>query len=219
MIVVVVPAYNEEKNIGRVVRGLFENGYKDVVVVDDGSADKTYGTALEAGAKVLRHAVNRGQGAALQTGNDFAVQKGARIVVHFDADGQFNPADIGDALKLMRENEYDVILGSRFLDNRSKMPWFKKKIILPVARVINHVLTGVKLTDAHNGFRVLSRNALEKIDITQDGMAHNSEIVYKIKKYNLKCIEHPVEVQYFKFGQGVGGGLKTIFNLLFSVFH
>ncbi|MBU0546057.1 glycosyltransferase family 2 protein [Patescibacteria group bacterium] len=219
MIVVVVPAYNEEKNIGRVVRGLFENGYKDVVVVDDGSADKTYGTALEAGAKVLRHAVNRGQGAALQTGNDFAVQKGARIVVHFDADGQFNPADIGDALKLMRENEYDVILGSRFLDNRSKMPWFKKKIILPVARVINHVLTGVKLTDAHNGFRVLSRNALEKIDITQDGMAHNSEIVYKIKKYNLKCIEHPVEDQYFKFGQGVGGGLKTIFNLLFSVFH
>jgi len=219
MIFVVVPAYNEETRIGRVVRGLFEHGYSNVVVVDDGSEDKTCEVAREAGAKVLRHDVNRGQGAALQTGNEFSIASGALIVVHFDADGQFNPADINDAVKLLENRQVDVVLGSRFLDSRSRIPWFKKRIIFPIARIINHILTGVKLTDAHNGFRVLNREALEKIEITQDGMAHNSEIVYKINKYNLKWTEHPVEVRYFEFGQGIGGGLKTIFNVLFSVFH
>jgi glycosyltransferase involved in cell wall biosynthesis len=216
MIVVVVPAYNEEKQIGRVIRGLFEHGYGNVVVVDDGSTDATVQMAREAGANVVRHALNRGQGAALQTGNQWALARGAEIIVHFDADGQFNPADIAGAVRLLRESSLDVVLGSRFLDNRSKIPGLKKYLILPAARIVNRLITGVWLSDAHNGFRLLSRKTAQTITILQDGMAHNSEIVAKIKKNSLKFREYPVEVVYLEYGQGIGGGLKVLSDIFFS---
>lgn len=216
MIAVVVPAYNEEKQIGRVIRGLFEHGYDKVIVVNDGSTDQTGPTAKEAGATVLNHVLNRGQGAALQTGNQYAVNIGAEIVVHFDADGQFNPADIAGAVRLLREESLDAVLGSRFLDNRSKIPFLKKYIIFPVARFVNFIMTGVWLSDVHNGFRLLSKSAIERIHITQDGMAHNSEIVAKIRRKNLKYKEYPVEVYYHEFGQGVSGGFRVFIDLLLS---
>ncbi len=225
MIFVIVPAYNEEKSIGRVLRGFFETQFKDeslknmkVVVVDDGSVDNTVQIASQAGATVLRHEINRGQGAALQTGNQYALEQGASIVVHFDADGQFNPVDIESGLMTMKNKGVDVVLGSRFLDNRSKMPWSKKYLLLPISRFVNRLLTGLKLTDAHNGFRILSRKALQKINISQDRMAHNSEIVKQIKQHNLLFAEHPVEVVYTEYGQGVGGGLKILQDLLAAKF-
>ncbi len=218
MLFVVVPAYNEEKNIGRVLGGLFSHGHKNVVVVDDGSSDNTSEAARLAGAVVLQHEVNRGQGAALQTGNDYALQNGASNVVHFDADGQFNPADIEVALGAMQANGADVLLGSRFLDSRSAIPWTKKYIVLPISRFINRLLTGLKLTDVHNGFRILSRRALEKINISQDRMAHNSEIIKQIKQHKLNFIEHPVEVKYFRYGQGLNGGIKILQDILAAKF-
>ena len=136
---VIIPAYNEAKSIGRVIRGLFEQGWKEVVVVDDGSADNTAVVAKEAGAMVFRHLVNRGQGAALQTGDDFALKSGAQWVAHFDGDDQFNPADIGPALEKLKTSHADVLLGSRFLDNRSRLPPLKKFIILPLARLVNYL--------------------------------------------------------------------------------
>jgi len=214
MLFIIIPAYNEAKNIGRVISGLFSQGLQNIVVVDDGSTDQTVQIAESAGAVVLRHEVNRGQGASLQTGNDYALAHGASAVVHFDADGQFNPADIAKALEVMKEKNVDVILGSRFLDNRSQMPWTKKYLILPTARLINHFLTGLKLTDVHNGFRILSRTALEAINISQDRMAHNSEIISQIKQKKLSYLEYPVEVTYNEYGQGVGGGLKIIWEVL-----
>lgn len=231
MIFVIVPAHNEEKSIGRVIGGLFKaqitqikNGLTQisgtgrseikVVVVDDGSSDNTAQVALEAGAIVLRHEVNRGQGAALQTGNEYALARGAEIVVHFDADGQFNPADISGALKALAAAKADILLGSRFLDNRSSMPWTKRYLVLPISRFINKLLTGLRLSDVHNGFRVLTRRALEKLHISQDRMAHNSEIVQQIKKHNLSFIEHPVEVKYFEYGQGISGGFKILLEIL-----
>jgi polyprenyl-phospho-N-acetylgalactosaminyl synthase len=225
MLFIIVPAYNEAKNIGRVISGLFEtriiqtdSGVTQVrvVVVDDGSTDNTTEIATRAGAIVLRHEINRGQGAALQTGNEYAIKNGASFVVHFDADGQFNPADIADALAVMKNKNAEALLGSRFLDNRSQMPWTKKYIILPVARMANRFLTGLKLTDAHNGFRILSRRALQKINIFQDRMAHNSEIIKQIKTHNLAFVEHPVQVKYFEYGQGVGDGLKIILEILYG---
>lgn len=210
MIFVVVPAYNEEKNIGRVVRDLIQYGYANVVVVDDGSSDKTGAEARSAGATVLRHPLNRGQGAALQTGDDYVLSRGATAVVHFDADGQFDPSDIAPALKLLQDKQLDVVLGSRFLDKRSRIPFFKKYIVFPAGRLINFFLTGLRLSDVHNGFRVLSRRALEQIRITQDGMAHNSEIIAQIKKKNLAFAEQPVVVYYYEYGQGLGGGLKIL---------
>jgi glycosyltransferase involved in cell wall biosynthesis len=213
---IVVPAYNEEKNIGRVIRGLFEHGYNEIVVVDDGSTDHTAETAEAAGAAVVRHKTNRGQGAALRTGNEYALSRGADMVAHFDADGQFNPADIAPAVKLILEGKADIVLGSRFLDNRSKLPWSKRYIILPVSRWINYLLTGIKLTDVHNGFRVLNRRALENIKTTQNGMAHNTEIVAQIKQKDLKFAEAPVEITYSEYGQGIVAGFKILRDLFFS---
>ncbi len=216
MVYIIVPAYNEAKNIGRVLRGLFEHGYVNVVVVDDGSTDNTAELAFAAGATVLRHVINRGQGAALQTGNEYAYQAGAAAVAHFDADGQFDPADIAGAIELLKTKQLDVVLGSRFLDSRSSIPWFKRYILLPVSRWINYVFTGLKLTDAHNGFRAFSGLALRKIAITHDRMAHNSEIVAKIKANNLRFEEYPVAVAYFERGQGIGEGFRIIRDLLFD---
>lgn len=225
MIFVVVPAYNEEKNIGRVVRGLFgvehglariDGGYAriKVVVVDDGSNDNTSEEARRAGAEVIRHELNRGQGAALQTGDEYALKNGAEIVVHFDADGQFNPLDIAPAVAKIKSGECEAVFGSRFLDNRSKIPFFKRYFVFPTGRLINNFLIGARLTDVHNGFRALSRRALEKIKITQDGMAHNTEITARVKKSGLKFLECPTEVVYSEYGQGIGGGLKILWDLI-----
>ncbi|EKD42971.1 MAG: hypothetical protein ACD_72C00515G0001, partial [uncultured bacterium] len=197
---------------------LFEHGYENIVVVDDGSQDDTAVVANKTGAIVLSHAVNRGQGAALQTGNEFALKKGAEIIVHFDSDDQFNPADINSGIDFLRQKELDIVFGSRFLDNRSQIPFFKKYFILPISRFINNSITGLKLTDVHNGFRVLTKKAAEKIIITQDAMAHNSQIPQLVKKFNLKYGEHPVEVRYFESGQGIAGGFKIIFDLIFEKF-
>lgn len=214
MIFVVIPAFNEQKKIGRVIRDLFEHGYTNLVVVDDGSADDTFVQAQSAGAIVLRHQVNRGQGASLQTGNEYALNAGAKVIVHFDADGQFNPKDIIGAIDLLNSHNLDAVLGSRFLDKRSDIPFFKKFFILPISRLINNFVTGLKLSDVHNGFRVLSATAAQKIKITQDGMAHNSQIPKLIKEHKLSYQEYPVEVFYEENGQGIGGGFKILYDLL-----
>jgi glycosyltransferase involved in cell wall biosynthesis len=168
---------------------------------------------------VLRHRINRGQGAALQTGDEYALQSGANIVVHFDADGQFNPADIAGALKLLEQKNVAVVLGSRFIDGRSKLPWTKEHVLFPITRTLNRFFTGLTLTDGQNGFRVLSRTALEKLTITHDGMAHNSEIIKQIKELALTYVEYPVEVVYHRYGQGLGGGLKIVGTMLLRFFY
>ncbi len=216
MLFVIVPAYNEEKRIGRVISGLFEHGYNNVVVVDDGSVDNTSKEARLLGATVLTHPVNRGQGAALQTGHEFVFARGAEVVVHFDGDGQFNPEDIAPAVELVRSGECDVILGSKLMDDRSKIPWTKRHIIIPIARFLNRLFTGAKLSDVHNGFRVLNRKAVEKIEIRNSGMAHNTEIVRKIRESGLKFKELPVEVTYHEYGLGPRGGIQIVYDLFVS---
>lgn len=229
MLFIVVPAYNEAKIIGSVLNGLIaiqddvaqidrELTPIRIVLVDDGSDDDTFSEARSCGVIVLRHAVNRGQGAALQTGNEYALTHGADLVVHFDADGQFDPADIVTALGQMKKDGLDVVLGSRFLDRRSSIPVTKRMIVLPVSRIVNFLYSGLWLTDVHNGFRILSRNALLKIRITQDGMAHNSEIVRQICEQQLRFAEVPVKVVYSEYGQGIKGGMRILSDLFFRMF-
>lgn len=217
VIYIIIPAYNEEASIGPLVRDIFslDDGMR-VIVVDDGSSDRTGELAKEAGATVLSHLVNRGQGAALKTGTDDALRQGAEIIVHFDADGQFDPRDIGRLVEPVRKGEVEVALGSRFLDKATvgAVPWSKRWVILPIARLVNFLFTGLWLTDAHNGFRALSRRAAELIEITQDRMAHNSEIVAQIKKHRLPFREVPVAVHYREYGQGAAGGLAIVKDLL-----
>ena len=194
MILAIVPAYNEEKTIGPVVEGLFQQ-VDDVVVVDDGSLDRTAAVARAAGATVLVHAVNRGQGAALRTGIAYALQEGADTVVTFDADGQHRAADLPRLLEPVLSGKVDIALGSRFLSKRSRMP-LARRVVLRAGVVVQWVLYGIKLTDAHNGLRAMSRRAAEAIRIDADRMEHASEIVEEVKRHRLRYREVPVTILY-----------------------
>lgn len=214
-IFIVIPAYNEEKNIGSVVSSLKDTfPENEVVVVDDGSSDNTRKKAGDAGAVVLRHIINKGQGAALQTGNEFAIKKGAEIIVHFDGDGQHKIDDIEKLIKPILTQEAQIVLGSRFLEEKSNIPFTKRYLILKPALFVNYFFTGIKLTDAHNGLRAMTGEAAKKIKITQNAMAHNTEIISEVKRNNLKYTEVPVEIIYNEYGQGFLGGIKILKDLV-----
>jgi len=201
----IIPAFNEEKTIGEVVKKV-KTLVDNIVVVDDGSSDKTAEIAAVSGAVVLRHPLNRGQGAALETGNQYALAHGAEVVFHFDADGQFSVEDIPAVLEPIIKGEADAVLGSRFLGKESNMPAFKKKVIMPLAHLVNRFLLGVELSDPQCGFRALTSSAWRKVSIKQDGMAHASEILSKMLKNKIKIKEVPVKVIYQRAGQGLFGG-------------
>lgn len=214
---IIIPAYNEEKNLIKVIKNLVaEYPEAKIVVVDDGSTDDTAEIAQKAGATILRHLINRGQGAALATGTEYALAQGAGIIVHFDADGQFEARDVAVLVEPIKSGRVEMVLGSRFLNSANHIPFSKKYLILPLARAVNFLFTGLWLSDAHNGLRAMSRNAAENIKIEQDRMAHNSEIIAQVKKNNLKFIEMPVAVKYHRYGQGFLGGLKIIKDLIFQ---
>ncbi|OGY89713.1 MAG: hypothetical protein A2927_00145 [Candidatus Komeilibacteria bacterium RIFCSPLOWO2_01_FULL_45_10] len=214
---IIIPCYNDAAFLERVINSV--KPYGQVVVVDDGSTDNSREIAQSAQAIVLKHRLNRGQGAALETGDLYALREGAEIVVHFDADGQHQAAEIPRLIEPILKGEANVVFGSRFLKSDDFTPFLKKWLILKPAILFQNLLLGVKLTDAHNGFRALSRKALELIRITQDGMAHASEIVEKVKLNGLKYREVPVTVLYNDFGQGFGGGLKILADWLFGKFN
>lgn len=216
MLLAVVPAHNEGEHIGSVVRDLF-NHLDRVVVVDDDSEDNTAAEAQAAGATVLRHELNRGQGAALQTGHEYGLKIGADYVLHFDGDGQFKAEEVGPALAKLKESGADILFGSRFLGRPSNLPWLKKYFLFPLGRLF-HKFSRLELSDVHNGFRILTRRALEKITITQDRMAHATEIPLLAKKHNLRYIEFPVTVVYREYGQGIRGGIKIIKDLFIGRF-
>ncbi len=216
---VVIAAYNEEKKIFEVVSNLKKDSYKNIIVVDDGSKDKTFEQASVSKAKVLRHIINRGQGAALKTGIDFALENKADIIVTFDADGQHRVEDIPKLVQPILNNRVDVTLGSRFLNNDSNVPLIRK-VFLKGGALIFRLFYGIKLTDSHNGFRALSRVAAQKINITQDRMEHASEIVEEITKQKLSYVEIPVNIKYTDYSLQHGQKNSNAFKILFKmIFH
>lgn len=215
MKIAIVPAHNEAKEIASVVIGLLPF-VDEVVVVDDGSTDTTMIAAKQAGAVLIRHDLNRGQGAALETGHEYARQKGADIVIHFDADGQFDPMDIERGVMMLNEKKVDIILGSRFLDKKSNLPWVKRHIILPFGQLVDRMFGGARLTDAHNGFRIFNARALSVLRLEQNRMAHATEIPQLIKQHGLRYAELPITVVYREFGQGISGGLKVVRDLIMN---
>ncbi|MDD4333343.1 MAG: glycosyltransferase family 2 protein [Patescibacteria group bacterium] len=211
----IIPAYNEEKNILKVINEVTLL-VDEVVVVDDASTDKTVEILKNNIFKnliILEHPINRGQGAALQTGNEYAIKNGADIIVHFDADGQFVADEIKDIVKPIINGEADVVLGSRFLEKKSAIPFFKKTVIMPMARLVNKIFLGIDLTDPQSGFRAMSRNAAEKINIEQDRMAHCSEILAKTFSQKLRVKEVAIHVIYYNFGQKFSDGIKILKEL------
>lgn len=213
MFLAIVPAYNEEKRIAQVIVDLLTE-VDSVIVVDDASTDATAHVARAAGAVVLQHEMNRGQGAALETGHEYARDCGADYVIHFDADGQFDVADIAPALRELQNKKADILFGSRFLGKDANLPWSKKYIILPLGKVVNRLFGSLPLSDAHNGFRILSKHALDKIRITQDRMAHATEIPVLAKLHGLRHCEFAVTVTYHEYGQSGLGGFYVVKDLL-----
>ncbi len=209
---IVIPCYNSGKYISGTVNQLREFGYSNIIVVNDGSTDDSHEIIETLPVSYARHLVNLGQGAALRTGTKIALQQGAETIVHFDADGQHQASDIASMLEAL--NNVDIVIGSRFIKENAQVPWSKKYFILKPAIAVNWVFSGLWLTDAHNGFRVMNRTAAEKINITQNMMAHATEILSEIKKHNLRYQEVPVNILYNEYGQNWKGGIRIIFDLI-----
>jgi glycosyltransferase involved in cell wall biosynthesis len=213
---VVVPVFNEAEVIGPVIQNLTDH-FAHVVCVDDGSSDNSVELARQAGARVLQHPLNLGQGAALQTGFDYVSrQPGATHVITFDADGQHLVSDALEMLELAKRKRISVIFGSRFLDKRTK-PGLKKRVVLKLAVLFTRVFTGLRLTDAHNGLRVLSMEALGFVRLEQNGMSHATEIVHQIAKSKLAWREYPVEVLYTEYSKRKGQSLWNSVNILIDL--
>ncbi len=210
---IVIPLYNEATVIGGVISELLQH-FERVICVDDGSTDDSAEVAEAAGARVIRHPHNLGQGAALQTGIAYArVQPGVRYLVTFDADGQHRVVDALAMLDLAEHEQAAIIFGSRFLDDRTK-PGLAKKIVLKTAVAVTNLTTGLTLTDAHNGLRVLRVDAAHAVNLKQDRMAHASEIVVQLGKSGLPWREFPVEVLYTDYSKAKGQSLLNSINIL-----
>ena len=191
---VVVPCFREAPRIGDVLSSLLAIA-RNVVVVDDGSDDGTAEEALRFPVWVLRHAVNLGQGAALQTGLRFALEQGAAFVATFDGDGQHDPHDLIRLYRALRETGADVALGSRFLGRAVAMPR-SRRLVLRAGIWFTRLLSGIRVTDTHNGIRMFTRRGAETVRITMNRMAHASEILDQIAASGLSYTEVPVTVRY-----------------------
>lgn len=212
---VVIPAYNEGRMIARTIASVRE-WLPNIVVVDDGSSDNTAEGARSAGAHVVRHAINLGQGAALGTGIRYALLKGADHMVTFDADGQHQPGDIGVLLKTAREHRADVVLGSRFLRQESNVPQ-GRRWLLKLATAYTRFTTGLALTDAHNGFRLFNRKAAEQLRIRQNRMAHASELLDWLGSSGLRVVEAPVNIVYTDYSLAKGQSFLSSFDILWDL--
>ncbi len=214
----VIPAYQEENNIKKVINEVLDL-VDFLIIVDDGSSDQTYQVANEIISdklKVLQHPINLGQGAALQTGNEYALKKGADIIVHFDADGQFLSQEIKKLATVLIEEDLDIVFGSRFLEIKSDLPPLKKNLIMPLARIFNRLFFGIKTSDPQSGFRVFKAKVASEIEIENNRMAHCTEILAKVHQKKLKMKEVAITVLYSEFGQKFSGSFKIIKDLFFK---
>lgn len=210
---VVIPLFNEASVIETVIHDLHQE-FTNVVCIDDGSSDGSADVARRAGARVLQHPVNLGQGASLQTGFEYAMQQpGARFIVTFDADGQHRVEDAVKMVEMAKSEHLAIVFGSRFLDKRTN-PGILKRIILKTAIWVTNMTTGLRLTDAHNGLRVVRTDALSQVKLVQDRMAHATEIVLKLGRTGLPWREYPVELLYTDYSKAKGQSALNSINIL-----
>lgn len=211
----VIAAYNESQVIGSTIRRASEI-FQNIVVVDDCSLDQTSSIAMAAGALVCSHPINLGQGAALQTGIDFALSEGAEVIVTFDADGQHRPVDAAGMVARLMESGCDIILGSRFMGATIGMPPLRA-IMIKAATVFTRVTTGLSISDTHNGLRALTGGAARKIRFRQNRMAHASEILSQISMLGLSYEEFPVTIIYSEYSISKGQSMSNIFGIMYDI--
>jgi glycosyltransferase involved in cell wall biosynthesis len=218
---VVIAAYNEAAVISRVLADLRHSGFQ-IAVVDDGSGDATTVVAERAGAVVIRHPVNLGQGAALQSGITYALRAGADIIVTFDADGQHRAAELPGLVGALARHGVDYTLGSRFLGRTVNLPPMRW-ILLKAATSFTRLTSGLAVTDTHNGLRAMTRRGASALHLRQNRMAHASEILNQIAASGLKYVEVPVTIEYSAYslakGQKLSDALSILVDLSFRRLH
>jgi polyprenyl-phospho-N-acetylgalactosaminyl synthase len=216
---IIVPCYNEAAIIRQTIKGLLDLHYT-VVVVDDASTDNVQQELGGLRVFYLRHAINLGQGAALQTGIDFAVKRGAAYMVTFDADGQHDAKDIEGMIDILAAKRVDIILGSRFLRGGSTDSSGFRKGMQHAARYINYIFTGILLSDAHNGLRAMNCKAASSIRLRENRMAHASEFLMEVKRNRLRFEEYPVHIRYTAYskkkGQSPVSGIRILVDLVLN---
>ncbi len=217
-VAVVMPAYNESSRIAHAIEdaSIFSDA---VIVIDDASVDRTSENAKKAGAIVLRHAINRGQGAAIQTGTQYALDViGADIIVHFDADGQMTGEEIPHLIEPIKNQETEIVLGSRFLGRDAKNMPFTRWLTLKASLLFTWLVSGLPVSDVHCGFRALSADAARKATLTIDRMAHASQVYDLIKINKIHFKEVPVTIKYSKETLRKGMSFKGGFTVLKDFF-
>ena len=214
---IVIPAYNEEEHIGDVLTSCQHEGFSDLIVVNDGSADRTGEIAMQQGAIVVEHYINRGVGAATQTGIEAAKLLGADIVITMDADGQHTPKDISTILHPIIDQTADIVIGSRFLEKNNTIPLLRRFFNF-FANIVTMILSGRYLTDSQSGMKGFNAIALKKITISANGYEFSSEIIREATYNKLRLSEVPVSVLYTSYslskGQNLATGIVTIFKLI-----
>jgi glycosyltransferase involved in cell wall biosynthesis len=227
---VVIPVYNEDKVITAVVDdvlAVFDHvvavvDAHDMVedrqhIVDDGSTDNTLEALEKTDARIVRHPVNLGQGAALQTGIDYALaDPTVRSIVTYDADGQHQVSDAARMVDILEAGDVDIVFGSRFLDDRTEVGWSKRAVLKLAVRYTN-ATTGLRLSDAHNGLRAFDRNVAERLEIRMNGMAHASEFVSTVADGKFRYAETPVHIIYSDYSKAKGQSLLNSVNILFDL--
>jgi polyprenyl-phospho-N-acetylgalactosaminyl synthase len=213
---IVIPAFNEATVIAEVVadvRSVFDH----VVCVDDGSTDGTGEIALRAGAHLVRHPVNLGQGAAIQTGVEYArSQPGARLFATFDADGQHRVEDVAAMVDRLCADDVDIVIGTRFGGAEGSRPPLLKRLVLQTAARLSRRGRRLGLTDTNNGLRVFNKKVADRLDFTMSGMSHANEFITLIDENHWRVAEQPVEVLYTEYSKSKGQPLLNGVNIIFD---
>lgn len=222
-IFVIVPAYNEAVVIRQTVETLLARSYS-VIVVDDASADQTRKALLGLPVYFIRHLSNLGQGAAIRTGMELALSRNAQWLVTFDADGQHDVNDIEKMLMALQKENADIVFGSRFLEGAATNVHRSRKIVLKTARLINYLVSGILLSDANNGLRLMSRKAALRMQITENRSSHNAQVQTLARKHGLKYVECAVNISYSAYSRKKGlrniNSIRILYDLiLYKIFR
>lgn len=210
----VVPVYNEGPVLADVV-GHAAATFPNIVCVDDGSSDDSVAQIRSSPARLVRHPVNLGQGAAIQTGVEYArAQPGARYFVTFDADGQHRVDDVVAMISRLRAEPLDIVVGTRFAQGRSESVPLLKRIVLRTVVLLSFRTRRLGLSDAHNGLRAFTKTVADQLDIRMNGMAHASEFVALIDHHRWRVAEQPVTILYTDYSRGKGQSLINGVNIL-----
>lgn len=213
---VIIPVYNEGKVIRQVVDKVTQK-FENVVCIDDGSSDNSADEITKTSAILVRHPINLGQGAALQTGIDYALMnESVKYFVTYDADGQHELKDVLAMLRAIKKQKVDIILGSRFLGKAENITPLKR-FILKLAILFTNKTSGIRLTDAHNGLRVFNRNVASKLNITMPDFSHASEIIDRIAQHEFAYAEVPITILYTDYSRAKGQSVINAVNIGFDM--